>query len=43
MIWNIGKEVVREGNNNIIDFGMHIRCLIKCLKEALNHESSVNS
>ena len=35
MIWNIGKKVVGKGIKNIIDFGMHIRCLIKCVREGI--------
>ena len=31
-LWNIGNKVDGEGINNIIDFGFHLRCLIKCLR-----------
>ena len=29
------QEVVGEEIKNIIDFGMHIRCLIKCVREGI--------
>ena len=29
------KKMVGERINNIIDFGMHIRCLIECVREGI--------
>ena len=35
MIWIISKKMVEEGINKIIDFGMHTRCLMKCVREGI--------